>query len=205
MSPFIEYNDLFERLTDNAKSSLRHADGIARSLGSQYVGTEHILLGVLAQRGSIGAKVLSDSGVTLERAKVALNLTPKPVIVDQGAKGLSETAKLTLRMSLDVAQEFNQEICGTEHILFSILTQKNARATVLLRDMNINLGKVTTDLEQYLNRQQYEYDATGTSQTGRRKKRRGSALDYFGVNLTDLAHSKELDPIIGRDSHCKRI
>lgn len=205
MSSFIEYNDLFDRLTDNAKSSLRHADGIARGLGNQYVGTEHILLGVLAQRGSIGAKVLGDSGVTLERAKVALNLTPKPVIVDQGAKGLSETAKLTLRMSLDIAQEFNQEICGTEHILFSILAQKNARATVLLRDMNIDLRKVTVDLEHYLNRQQYEYDATSTSQTGRKKKRRGSALDYFGINLTDSAHNNELDPVVGRENQIKRV
>ena len=63
-------------------------------------------------------------GVSLDRARLALKLTPKALVVSTGAKGLSETAKLTLKLSWDVAQEFNQDYCGTEHILFSILSQK---------------------------------------------------------------------------------
>jgi len=85
----------------------------------------------------MGAKMLEGIGVTLDRARVALNLTPKTLVINVGAKGLSETAKLTLKMAYDVAQEYDQEFCGTEHILYSILTQKNARATILLRDMNV--------------------------------------------------------------------
>ena len=110
-----DFQDFLNHLTDNALSSLKHADAIARSFGSAYVGTEHLLLGVLAQDTSMGAKVLEDAGVTLDRARLALNLTPKTLVINMGAKGLSETAKLTLRMEYDVAQDFRQEFCGREH------------------------------------------------------------------------------------------
>src|SRR5580698_9052350 len=153
-----DFQEFLNHLTNNALQSLKHADAIARSFGSAYVGTEHLLLGLLAQDGSIGAKILEDAGVTLDRARLALNLTPKTLVVNVGAKGLSETAKLTLKMAYDVAQDYSQEYCGTEHILYSILTQKNARATILLRDMNINVDGLTAEIEQFLTRQQYEED-----------------------------------------------
>src|SRR3954470_19042417 len=134
-----DFQEFISHLTDNAVHSLKHADAIARSFGSAYVGTEHLLLGLLAQDSSMGAKLLEGAGVTLDRARLALNLTPKTLVINMGAKGLSETAKLTLKMAYDVAQDYSQEYCGTEHILYSILSQKNARATILLRDMNIDV------------------------------------------------------------------
>src|SRR5690606_27272004 len=154
-----DFQEFLNHLTDNALSSLKHADAIARSFGSAYVGTEHLLLGVLAQQGSMGAKILSDAGVTLDRARLVLNLTPKTLVINLGAKGFSETTKLTLKMASDVAQDFSQEFTGTEHILYSILTQKNARATKLLVDMNVDVESLTTELEQFLNRQQYDEDS----------------------------------------------
>jgi ATP-dependent Clp protease ATP-binding subunit ClpC len=204
MSPSGDLYEFVNHLTDNARSSLQHADSIARSLGSAYIGTEHILLGVLSQDSSIGAKLLSNSGVTLDRARLALNLTPRALVVSTGAKGLSETAKLTLKLSWDIAQEFSQDYCGTEHILYGILTQKNARATVLLRDMNINVDNLTNELEQYLNRQQYEYEGANT-RTSRRRPRRQTVLDFFGIDLTEKARAGELDPVVGRDEQIKRI
>src|SRR3954447_16589542 len=151
-----DFQEFLNHLTNNALQSLKHADAIARSFGSAYVGTEHLLLGLLAQEGSMGAKILEEAGITLDRARLALNMTPKTLVINGGAKGLSETAKLTLKMAYDVAQDYSQEYCGTEHILYSILTQKNARATILLRDMNIDVDSLTSELEQFLNRQQFE-------------------------------------------------
>lgn len=205
--PTGDLHDFVNHLTDNARSSLQHADGIARSLGSAYIGTEHILLGVLSQDSSVGAKLLAGQGVTLDRARLALNLTPRALVVSTGAKGLSETAKLTLKLSWDIAQEFNQDYCGTEHILYSILTQKNARATVLLRDMSVDIDSLTGDLEQYLNRQQFEYDSAneGKNVRTRRRNRRQTALDYFGTDLTERARAGELDPVVGRDTQIKRM
>ena len=199
--------DFVHRLTENARSSLEQADMIARSLGSAYIGTEHLLLGVLSQETSVGAKMLADAGITLERARVALNLTPRALVVSTGAKGLSETAKLTLRMSWDVAQEFHQDYCGTEHILFSILSQKNARATVLLRDMNVSIEELLGDIESYLNRQQsdaQDFDEIGIAKTSRSKTRH-QALRTFGNDLTAAARNGELDPVIGRDQQIARM
>lgn len=200
-----EFQEFLNHLTENALQSLRHADAIARTAGSPYVGTEHLLLGVLAQEGSLGAKVLTDAGITLDRARVALNLHPKTLVINMGAKGLSETAKLTLKMAYDVAQEFNQEFCGTEHILYSILSQKNARATVLLREMHVDVDAISNELEQFLNKQQYD-DANSKGTTNKRSKRgRKTALDFFGTDLTAQAKDGKLDPVVGREAQIRRV
>ena len=205
-----DFAEFLSHLTDNARTSLQHADAIARSYGSAYIGTEHLLLGVLAQGSSVGAKVLADAGVTLDRAELALNLTPRTLVVSTGAKGLSETAKLTLKMSWEIAQEFHQDFLGTEHILYSILSQKNARATVLLRDMNVDVINLTSELEEFFDRQHNAFheneasDAQSAQQT-RRGSGRGGALDTFGTDLTAKARNGELDPVIGRDAQEERM
>ncbi len=111
------FQDFAQYLTDNARGSLQQAELIARSLGSSYIGTEHLLLGLLSQPDSVGGRILFDNEVTLEKAHTALNLTPRSLVINAGATGLSETAKLTLKMSWDTAQEFHQDYCGTEHII----------------------------------------------------------------------------------------
>src|SRR5215469_7452177 len=177
-----DFQEFLNHLTNNALASLKHADAIARGFGSAYVGTEHLLLGLLAQDSSMGAKILEGAGVTLDRARMALNLTPKSLVISMGAKGLSETAKLTLKMAYDTAQDYAQEYCGTEHILYSILSQKNARATVLLRDMNVDVDALMSELEQFLSRQQYDdmdaVDAEGAPRSGKTKSRK-TAVDFF--------------------------
>jgi ATP-dependent Clp protease ATP-binding subunit ClpC len=200
-----DFADFVSHLTDNARTSLQHADAIARGYDSAYIGTEHLLLGVLAQGSSVAAKVLADAGVTLDRAELALNLTPRTLVVSTGSKGLSETAKLTLKMSWDIAQEFHQDYLGTEHILYSILSQKNARATVLLRDMNIDVPTLTGELEEYFDRQANDYQQSTDDPMSRTTKRRPGALDTFGTDLTAKARAGELDPVIGRDEQQERL
>lgn len=200
-----DFSEFVAHLTDNARTSLQHADAIARGQGSAYIGTEHLLLGVLAQGSSVGAKVLADVGVTLDRAELALNLTPRTLIVSTGAKGLSETAKLALKMSWEIAQEFHQDHLGTEHILYSILTQKNARATVLLRDMNVDIGEVTGELEGYFDRQNEAYQAADADELKTKTKGRPGALETFGTDLTAKARRGELDPVIGREQQVERM
>jgi ATP-dependent Clp protease ATP-binding subunit ClpC len=199
-----DFQEFLSHLTNNALQSLKHAGAIAGSFSSAYVGTEHLLLGLLAQDTSMGAKLLEGAGVTLDRARVALNLTPKTLVVNAGAKGLSETAKLTLKMAYDVAQDYDQEFCGTEHILYSILTQKNARATILLRDMNVDVDGLMSELEQFLNRQQYE-EGEQSEGTRRGKKARKTALDFYGTDLTAQAREGKLDPVVGRDNQIRRV
>lgn len=201
-----DFQDFLNHLTNNALQSLKHADAIARSFGSAYVGTEHLLLGVLAQDGSMGSKVLEGAGVTLDRARLALNMTPQTLVINVGAKGLSETAKLTLKMAYDIAQDYSQEFCGTEHILFSILSQKNARATILLRDMNIDVDHMSNELEQFLSREQYD-ENDAASPTGQKSNKKGkkTALDFFGTDMTQQARSGKLDPVVGREQQIRRV
>jgi ATP-dependent Clp protease ATP-binding subunit ClpC len=205
-----DFQDFLNHLTNNALQSLKHADAIARSFGSAYVGTEHLLLGVLAQESSMGSKILEGAGVTLDRARLALNMTPKTLVINMGAKGLSEAAKLTLRMAYDVAQDYGQEYCGTEHVLYSILSQKNASATKLLRGMSVDIDTIVNELEQFLNRQQYEEDSDAEmlGGGGRRtatKKARKTALDVYGTDLTAEAKSGKLDPVVGRENQIRRL
>lgn len=202
-----DFADFLSHLTDNARVSLQHADAIARGYGSAYIGTEHLLLGVLAQGLSVGAKVLADAGITLDRAELALNLSPRTLVVSTGAKGLSETAKLTLKMGWDIAQEFHHEYLGTEHILYSILSQKNARATVLLRDMNVDISVLVSELEEFFDRQNNGFQDGDTTQANPTKRRagRGGMLETFGTDLTSKAKLGELDPVIGREEQEERM
>lgn len=203
-----DFTEFIAHLTENARTSLHHATLIAQGYGSPYIGTEHLLLGVMAQGASVGAKILADAGVTLDRAQSALNMVPVSAMVGGiTTKSLSETAKLTLKMSWDIAQEFNQEHLGTEHILYSILTQKNARATVLLRDMDVNIPDIIAELEEYLDRQSDTFSRPdGETATERRQPARSKgALGTFGTDLTARARAGQLDPVIGRAEQEERV
>ena len=201
-----DFAEFVSRLTDNAKTSLQHANAIARGYGSAYIGTEHLLLGVLAQGSSVGAKLLADAHVTLERAELALNLSPRNIVISAGALALSETAKLTLKMGWEVAQEFHQDHLGTEHILYSILNQKSARATTLLRDMNVDMAELRAELEDFFDRQHNEFhDGESTTTDAPRRTKRGGALETFGTDLTARARAGKLDPVIGRDEQQERL
>ena len=111
-----DFADFISRLTDNARASVQHADAIARGNGSNYIGTEHLLLGVLAQGSSSAAQVLTDAGVTLQQAEMILDIKPSRVVTSTGMVGLSETALLTLRMAWEAAREYSHDYLGTEHI-----------------------------------------------------------------------------------------
>lgn len=199
-----DFKEFLDRLTENARLSIQHADAISRSTGSSYVGTEHILLGVLSQKSSIGSKILDSAGVTLERARKLLKVDAKVGSAPIVGKGLSEAAKLTLRTSWEIAKEFNQDYCGTEHMLYSILLQKNTRANALLRDMSINVDALTAELESSLNQQRFEYRDTAT-EAGRREQKKKTALEFFGTDLTKEARAGRIDPVIGRAKELQRI
>lgn len=198
------FQEFLNHLTDNAIASLRHADAIARAAGSAYVGTEHLLMGLLAVDSSQAAKTLKTAGVTIDKARMALNFNPKTMTLNMGAKGLSEAAKLTLKMSWEIAQEYAQEYCGTEHILYSILSQKNASATVLLRTMNVNVDGLTSELEQLLNKQSYEEESASGVATKTKRKVKKSVVDQYSIDLTEQARLNKLDPVVGREAQIRR-
>ena len=211
MSP--DFQEFSQFLTENARLSLAHAGTIARALGNAYIGTEHLLLGLIAQDGSLGGKILEEAGITLTKAQIALKVNPQNIVINNsGAKGYSETAKLTLRMAYEIAKDYGQDYCGTEHILYSLLSQKNARATVLLREMGVDVDRLTRELEGFLNRQfdEAEDDLLGSSNGGRRPsrskgKKAKTALDTYSTDLTAQARAGKLDPVVGREQQIRRL
>ena len=198
-----DFADFISHLTENARMSVQYADAIARGNGSSYIGTEHLLLGVLAQGSSTGAKYLADAGVTLAGAEQALGIRPSKVTVGTGVIGLSETALLTLRMAWETAKEYNHDTLGTEHILYSVLRQTNARATTLLREMSVDVDAIMEQLESLFDRNRSEHGDVATEP--RQRTVRGGALNTFGIDLTNKAVAGELDPMIGRDKECERV
>lgn len=199
-----DFADFVTRLSENAKAVLQHADAISRGYGSPYIGTEHLLLGLLAQGSSTGAKFLADVGVSLQRAESKLGVIPEQIIVSTGAKGLSETAVLALKMGWETAKEHGQEYIGTEHILHSLLRQDTARATVLLRDMNVDVDDLVDTIEDHL----HDKSETGVPEfatESRARRVKGGALNNYGIDLTDKAAKGELDTLIGRSKEVERV
>ncbi|OYX42570.1 ATP-dependent Clp protease ATP-binding protein ClpC [Candidatus Saccharibacteria bacterium 32-49-12] len=197
-----DFSELENRLTDTARASLERAGSIAQEIGSPYIGTEHLLLGVLAQNSSLGAKILADSGVTLDRAEVALDITMRSFVVVMADKGISQEILQTIRTAWQVATEFGQEFIGTEHLIYSILSQADARATRLLREMNIDIDTLRSDFEQVFDRQQYESLSEPSSTKSAKDV---GVLEKYGSDLTMKAHNGELDPVIGRDKEIDRM
>lgn len=200
-----EFLSHFDRFTQNAKKSLENAGLLAINMGSNYIGTEHLLLGMLKAQGSIGARLLGELGVRIDNVPIYGNhniqtSTPSGVIE------LSETAKQTITSALRIAQQYGQPYAGTEHLLFAILSQKNSRAISILRDMNVNPGEIKTELEKYLESQpsQVEVPQHNGSRKGS-KQSKTPALDHFGVDLTKKASKDDLDPVIGREVQIERM
>ncbi len=202
-----DFSSQFDRFTENAKRSLHNAEAIASQMGSSYVGTEHILLGVLQEEGSIGAKILANAGVTFEKAQLVLSFSQQ--LAGGAYKGPSQTAKNMLTYSLRVAKEFGQPYCGTEHILFAMLSEKSARAISLLKnDLQVDPATIRAELENYLGNQQYFYaEEERTAQRGNKGngKSKTPALDHFGIDMTAKARNNQLDPVVGRETQISRM
>lgn len=203
MMPQPEFHDYLQSFSENALASLGNSDMIARQQGSPYVGTEHLLLGLIAQEQSVASKMLKDNGVTLDSAQQVI-VTHKAV-ANLPLKGLSEVAKLTLRMAFELSREFQSEYCGTEHILYSILSQKNSRATELLSVLGVKPSMLMRELEQFLNRNNMGGQNVFEGKRSKKSTGQKTALEFFGTDLTEKARSGKLDPVIGRDSQIKRM
>jgi len=205
-----DFNDFLNHLTNNALASLKQAEFMAYNMGDAYVGTFHLFFGVLSQENSLGAKVLDRAGINFNKAKVKLRNNSKDVN-NGSVKGLSETAKLTLKMAYEISRDYNQEFCGTEHIIYSLLSQKNSNAAMLLKDFNIDVDAILLELNDLFSRQQnsksYNYSNSPHEENDTRRSytKRPSILEVYGTDLTNLAKNKKLDPVIGRDNQIHRL
>jgi ATP-dependent Clp protease ATP-binding subunit ClpC len=150
----------FEKFTKEAKQALVVAQEKSRESGLNYVGTEHILIGILTQTHSLGASILMNFGVSLDNVYLVLKTVGRAQTGQPGAAqqqkggGLSGFAKQVIEDALKCAHEFNHNFVGTEHLLFALCSQENTAATVILENMKINPGSIKEQIVQVFRRNQ---------------------------------------------------
>ena len=207
MATMDDFAELAQHLSEDARTSLFYADSIARGYGSPFIGTEHLLLGILSQNASVAAQVLADAGLTLDKAEMALGLTPTATRMRIGVNVLSEASKVTLQMSWETARRYHQDELGTEHILHSLLSQPRSRARKLLAEtLHVSVPDIMADLEAFFIRREQpattEASAAAESDTHATLP---AILEQFGTDITQRARDKKLDPVIGRQEEIKRM
>ena len=199
-----EFSEIMGHLSENARFALQKADFYSKRYNQGYMGTEHLLMGILAQDTSTGARILRDEGIDLdsvERAqgKVAVDVPAAPMAM----MSLSEATVLTLRMSMNFARENGLEMVGTEHMVYAMVRQPNSRAGLLLEKLNIDLDEIAENIEKLVEKQADE------SKLEQQKRKAGKRAGYrwlskFGADLTEQAKLGKLDTVIGREKEIER-
>ena len=199
-----EFNEIMGHLSENARFALQKADLFSKRYNQGYMGTEHLLMGIMAQDTSTGAKLLQEQGIDidqLERAqgKVAVDVPAAPMAM----MSLSEATVLTLRISLNYARENGLDIVGTEHIIYAMLRQPNSRAMVLLTQLDVDTEQLAENIESLVEQQASEAKIEAQKRkAGKRTSFRW--LSKFGTDLTQMAKDGKLDTVIGREQEIER-
>ena len=201
-----DFQEFAPRLTRHAHQSLRRAEEIAREQGSPYIGTEHIFLGIIEQPRALASVVMAQADVTLEHVRQTVATVPRIIAIGgNGAQDFSDSAKLTLRMSWQMVHEFGHTHLGTEHLVYSLLVQKNTKAVMILRNMGVDIVELQHNFEQVLERRdilQLEHDEP---QKAQQPASGTPLLDKVGRDITELARQEKLDPVIGRSKEIARV
>jgi len=150
-----QFQNRFNKFTKEAKAALMYAQEKAKSINSNYVGTEHILMGILQQANSLGASIIKEFGVSKENVELVLKtvgrITGANANVNVAQGGLSGFAKKVIEEAVKCAHEYNHSFVGTEHLLFAIVNQQNTAATVILENMKIRPEDVKNRIIQIFN------------------------------------------------------
>ncbi|ANP27425.1 ATPase with chaperone activity, ATP-binding subunit [Mycobacteroides abscessus subsp. abscessus] len=197
---------MFERFTDRARRVIVLAQDEARLLNHNYIGTEHILLGLIHEGEGVGAKALESLGITLEGVREQVReIITEGTQAPTGHIPFTPRAKKVLELSLREALQLGHGYIGTEHILLGLLREGDGVAVKVLTRMGAQPAAVRQEVIERLSGYQGKetVNAGGGNQEGTPS---GSlVLDQFGRNLTQAARDKELDPVIGREREAERV
>ena len=200
-----DFSEIMHNLSENAKFSIQKADLYSKKYNNGYMGTEHLLLGILAQDASEGAHLLSAWNVHLDEAEKALGKTAIDVKNDgqMAMMSLSESTILTLQMARNFVRDEGLETIGTEHLLYALINQGNSNAAALLTKLNVDLDKLAEEIEDLVDKQVEEYKFSKEKQKYTRKSPL-KWLSRYGADLTEMARTGKLDNVIGRDKEIER-
>ena len=198
---------MMERYTPQAQEALGLAVGVAETLNHGYVGTEHLLIGLLQEGTGVAAKVLEENGVEEDRVieLVSQLIAPNPTVQTADRTAYTPRARRVIENSYREAVRFKAAQIGTEHILIAMLREGDCVASRLLNTIGVNIQKLYIDL---LAARGEDAPAAKDDLQGARAGKRGNAtptLDSYSRNLTQLATAGKLDPVIGREQEIQRV
>src|SRR6476646_821307 len=198
---------MFERFTDRARRVLVLAQEEARLLNHNFIGTEHILLGLIHEGEGVAAKALESLGISLEAVREKVEETIGPAgSSSTGSPPFTPRAKKVLELSLREALQLGHNYIGTEHMLLGLVREGEGVAAQVLISLGADLSRVRQQVMQLLSGHLGAKDAPAGSGPASQETPSGSpVLDQFGRNLTQQAREKKLDPVIGREREIERV
>ena len=190
----------FEKFSEKARRVLSLAQEEAQRFNHTYIGTEHILLGLVRETDGVAAKTLSNLDVELPKVRSAIEFIigrgERPVT---GDIGLTPRAKKVIELAVDEARRLNHTYIGTEHLLIGLMREGEGVPAGVLESLGLTLDKIRAEINSQLNQGGQQ------SERGGRKRSKTPTLDNFGIDLTKLARDGELDPTVGRDKEIQRV
>jgi len=190
----------FEKFSERARRVLSLAQEEAQRFNHNYIGTEHILLGLVRETEGVAARVLSSLSVDLSKVRSAVEFIigrgEKPA---QGEIGLTPRAKKVVELAVDEARRMNHTYIGTEHLLIGLLREGEGVAAGVLESLGVTLDKVRAETHRILSH------TSGTGSQGSRSTSKTPTLDQLGIDLTIAAKADKLDPVIGREKEIERM
>src|SRR5256714_1470114 len=201
---------MFERFTERARQVVVLAQEEARILKHNYIGTEHILLGLLREEEGLAARVLESLDITVERVRAqVVRIVGSGEEVTSGQIPFTPRAKKVLELALREALSLGHNYSGTEHILLGLVRENEGVAARILLDFDADSEKIRNEVIRMLSgpggRRQGQGQAGGPGGQQGEGKKSSKLLDQFGRNLTKLAADGKLDPVVGRETEIERI
>jgi len=201
---------MFERFTDRARKVMALANQEAQRFNHEYIGTEHILLGLVKEGSGVGANVLKNLDVDLKKVRMEVEKLVKsgPDMVSMGKLPQTPRAKKVIEYAIEEARNLNHNYVGTEHLLLGLLREQDGVAAQVLMNLGLKLEEVREEVLNLLganpdNEEKVATPAGGAKEGSGRSKT--PALDSFGRDLTELAREGGLDPVIGRAREIERV
>ena len=202
---------MFERFTDRARKVMALANQEAQRFNHEYIGTEHILLGLVKEGSGVGATVLKNLEVDIKKLRLEVEKLVKsgPDMVTMGKLPQTPRAKKVIEYAIEEARSLNHNYVGTEHILLGLLRESEGIAAQVLMNLGLKLEDVRQEVLNLLGAGVDDGPAAlgmkMTPASARKQKSKTPALDSFGRDLTQLAEDGELDPVIGRTKEIERL
>ena len=192
--------------TEKAKSVLQRAAKAARKSGQGYIGTEHILLGLYREENSVASRVLAENGLDESRLLQLIQdyIVPEVSVIIKERESYSPKAKILLEEAGRQAERFHSDLVGTEHLLLAMIKESDNVAVRLLTTMGMSAQKIYADTLYAIGEDPNLYKTDLAKGRGQQKKK-GSALEQYGRDLTALAKEGKLDPVVGREAEIQRV